>query len=269
VDFCASPRNFPGNPEMLPRNSTFFASSLVWRTRINWSIVVLEASMNCVIRLSLLVLALTCTSSWAQGRSMTNNPMSGSGFGPVATSRPANGFVVGHGRPGGPGRPGWCNRGNCSGNRGEWNNYWPGYWGYGPYSYGGLDPYWEIGEPAEPQSSPSQQPVIVYREAEQKAVSAPVASPKVIEVPLQKTADGKQLSPANPVPPAVFILTNGQRVEAKQYLLTQDMLQIQHGRDQQNIPLNQVNLEATIAANQARGIALQIPENRNHLTLGF
>jgi hypothetical protein len=226
--------------------------------------------MKGVIRLSLLILALTVTSSWAQSRSMAHNPNSGSGFAPVATSRSANASVVGHGRPGGPGRPGWCNHGNCSGNRGEWSNYWPGsYWGYGPYSYGGLDPYWQLGEQSESQSSSSQQPVVVYREPAQKAASAPAASPKVIEVPWEKTADGKQVSAANPVPPAVFILTNGQRVEAKQYLLTQEMLQVQHGRDRQTIPLREINLEATIAANQARGIELQIPENRNQLTLGF
>jgi hypothetical protein len=223
--------------------------------------------MNYAIGLSLLALALTCAPSWAQGRSSAAR---GTGFGPVATS--ANGAVTGSRRPIGPGRPGGCNRGNCFGYRRGWQNssyYWPGdYWGYSPYAYGGLDPYWEIGEQTEPQPSSSQQPVVIFRDSEQKA-SAPAASPKVIEVMPDKTADGKQVSLANPVPPAVFILTNGQRIEAKRYLLTQDMLQVQHGRDQQTIPLDSVNLEATIAANHARGVDLQIPENRNQLTLGF
>ncbi len=84
-----------------------------------------------------------------------------------------------------------------------------------------------------------------------------------------RDAEGKQLSPAKAIPPAVFILRSGQRFEAKRYMLTQDTLQVQHGRDQQIIPINEVNLEATIAANQARGIDLQIPENKNQLTLGF
>jgi hypothetical protein len=133
-----------------------------------------------------------------------------------------------------------------------------------------LDPYWEIGDPAEPQSASSQQPsVIVLREPEQKASSAPAASPKVIEVPPERDATGKEALPDKPIPPAVFILANGQQFEAKRYLLTQASLQVQRGRDQQTIPLNEVNLEATIAANNARGIDLQIPENKNHLTLGF
>jgi hypothetical protein len=227
--------------------------------------------MKCLIRLSLLVLALTCVPIWAQ-RAPSNSPMRGSGFGPVATSPSANGTVVGSTRPVGPGRPGLCSRGNCSGNRRRNPNlYWPGdYWGYGPYAYGGLDPYWEIGDPADPQSASSQQPsVIVVREPEQKTSPAPAASPKVIEVPPETDASGKQALPVKPIPPAVFILTNGQQFEAKRYLLTQASLQVQRGRDQQTIPLNEVNLEATIAANNARGIDLQIPENSNHLTLGF
>jgi hypothetical protein len=227
--------------------------------------------MKCLVRLSLLVLALTCVPSRAQ-RTSSNSPMRGSGFGPVATSPSANGTVAGSTRQVGPGRSGLCSRGNCSGNRRRNPNYyWPGdYWGYGPYAYGGLDPYWEIGDPAEPQSASSQQPsVIVVREPEQQASSAPAASPKVIEVPPETDAAGKQALPVKPIPPAVFILTNGQQFEAKRYLLTQGSLQVQRGRDQQTIPLNEVNLEATIAANNARGIDLQVPENKNHLTLGF
>jgi hypothetical protein len=232
---------------------------------------VLRGSMKYLVRLSLLAVALSCTSSWAQSGSMSHNPVSSSGFGPVASSPSANSSVANR-RPGGPGRPGFCNNGNCLGNRrGRFNpNYYSSaYWGYSPYSYGGLDPYWELGEPAEAQSSPSQQqPIIVFREPG-NASPPPPASPQVIEVPPGKTAEGKQVSPTNPVPPAVFILKSGQRIEAQRYLLTHDTLQVQQGRDQQTIPLNEVNLEATIAANHTRGIDLHIPENRNQLTLGF
>lgn len=228
----------------------------------------MRGSMKSLIRLSLLVFTLISISGWAQ-RGASPHGSAGGGFGPV----PSPSASVAHPgrRPLSPARPGWCNRGNCYGNRGEWGNYWPGnYWGYSPYSVGGLDPYWELGEPSQAQASSSQQPsVIVLREPEQKAASAPPASPKVIEVPQEKTAQGKQVSPSGPVPPAVFILTDGHRVEARSYLLTQDKIQVQQGRGQQTIPLNEVNLEATVAANHARGIDLQIPDSKNQLTLGF
>ncbi|MFZ0703996.1 MAG: hypothetical protein WAM71_00230 [Candidatus Korobacteraceae bacterium] len=110
--------------------------------------------------------------------------------------------------------------------------------------------------------------MIVVREPEQKAASAPAASPKVIEVP-PENAQGKQVVASGPVPAAVFILTSGQRLEAKRYLLTEDVLRLQHGRDRQNIPMNELNVEATIAANHERGIELQIPDSKNQLTLGF
>jgi hypothetical protein len=134
-----------------------------------------------------------------------------------------------------------------------------------------LDPYWELGEPAEPatSSSSSQPSVVMMQDPAQNFPPAPVSSPKVIEVPLPKSADGKQVVSSQPTPPAIFILTNGQRIEAKSYLLTNEMLQVQHGRDQQTIPLNDLNFEATVAANHERGIDLEIPENRNQLTLGF
>ncbi len=168
--------------------------------------------------------------------------------------------------------PRGCSRGNCFDRQGWYNPYyWPGnYWGYSPYAYGGLDPYWEIGEPEEPQTSSSAQPaVIVVRGPEQTAPAPPAPSPKVIEVPPAKNAEGKQVAASTPTPPAVFILTNGERLEAKRYLLTQDILQIQQGRNQQTIPLDALNLPATIAANHERGIDLEVPENRNQLTLGF
>lgn len=228
--------------------------------------------MKFLLGSSLVAIALTCISASAQRASM---PSAGTGFGPVAHSpSAANRVILGNRGPIGPGRPGGCNRGNCVGirhNRFYPNYYWPAnYWGYSPYSYGGLDPYWELGDSTESQSSPPQQPqTIVVRDSEQKAASAPAASPKVIEVPARNTAQGRQGAHAGPAPPAVFILTSGQQLEAQRYLLTHDTLQVQHGRNRESIPLSQVNLEATIAANHARGIELQIPENRNELTLGF
>ena len=92
----------------------------------------------------------------------------------------------------------------------------------------------------------------------------PPASPQIIEVP----------SPANsaaskPLPPAVFILTNGQRLEARRYMLTQDRLYVTVDRQPRAIPLAMLAVNATLAANRARGIDLQIPADCSEISVGF
>lgn len=246
--------------------------SRAWQPRNKWSILVARGDMKRIGLSSLLAVALICTSGWAQRGAMHSGGARSAGQGPGWSHPSHNGSLFGGKGSIGLVGPSGCRRGNCF-DCGGWYSpsYWPGYyWGYSPYDVGGLDPYWELGEPEEAQPPSSQQPtVIVMREPEQRTPSAPAASPKVIEVPPARTADSKQIVPPKATPPAVFILTNGQRLEAKRYLLTQDTLQIQHGRDQQTISLDEVNLQATIAANRERGLDLQIPENKNQLMLGF
>jgi hypothetical protein len=82
-------------------------------------------------------------------------------------------------------------------------------------------------------------------------------------------AQDKNQPGSNPTSPAVFILSNGDRLESSRYLLTADSLCVQQGQTQRTIPLSAVNLNATIAANRERGIDLKIPKNRAEITLGF
>jgi hypothetical protein len=92
----------------------------------------------------------------------------------------------------------------------------------------------------------------------------PAASPKVTELP------GTPGSAASkPLPPATFILTNGERLEAQRYLLTHDNLYVTVDRQQRTIPLGMVDVNATIAADRARGIDLRIPADRNEISLSF
>ena len=74
---------------------------------------------------------------------------------------------------------------------------------------------------------------------------------------------------AKPTPPAVFILSNGQRLEATNYLLTADALKVQQGATQRSIPLSQLNMPATLAANHERGIDLHVPANNAQITISF
>ena len=97
----------------------------------------------------------------------------------------------------------------------------------------------------------------------ERAPALPVESPKVIEIPLPKDAVVK------PQPPALFVLTNGEKLESRRYVLSADSLQIDVGRRQRTIPISELNLDATVAANQQRGIDVAIPQDRSSLFVGF
>jgi hypothetical protein len=163
--------------------------------------------------------------------------------------------------------------GRGSRRRGNWYGYgfYPGY--YGGY---GLDwdlPYWDYVNfpptdlPPGPDSEapgyvsgPAPRTVAAMRE---RVPATPVESPKLIEVPLPKDAVVK------PQPPALFVLTNGEKLESRRYVLSAESLQIDIDRKQRTIPLSELNVDATIAANQQRGIELSIPQDRSSLFVGF
>jgi hypothetical protein len=158
---------------------------------------------------------------------------------------------------------------------------WPPYWWDWGY-WGGLDwdfPYWDYVNfpptnmrresyyPSDDQASDpspdgqSSRPVIVMRSKEPAPAVEP---PKVTEVPLSKDAPVVTQQPAT-----LFVLSDGERLESRHYVLTADSLQIEIGRKQRTVPVSKLNLDATIAANQQRGIELTIPQDRNSLFLGF
>lgn len=158
--------------------------------------------------------------------------------------------------------------------RGNFYNYgygWPGY--YGGY---GLDwdlPYWDYVDfpptdapPPEDQAQGymnSQAPRQVAAMRDRGPAMPVVESPKVIEVPLPAGTVVK------PQPPALFVLTNGEKLESRRYVLSADSLRIDVDRKQRTIPISQVNVDATIAANQQRGIEVSIPQDRSSLFVGF
>ena len=71
------------------------------------------------------------------------------------------------------------------------------------------------------------------------------------------------------LPPTIFILANGERLETRRFLLTASNLSFSIGRQQRTIPLDRLDLDATIAANHERGIDLRIPADRNEISLSF
>ena len=152
-----------------------------------------------------------------------------------------------------------------------WGYGWPGY--YGGYGLGWDLPYWDYvdfppsdnsygpegPDPGYAQNQPSGS-VMVVRD---NAPRPPAQSPKLVEIPLANDAQAK------PVPPALFVLTNGEKLESRRYVLSANSLQVDVGRRQRTIPISQLNVDATIAANQQRGIDISFPQDRNSLFLGF
>jgi hypothetical protein len=158
-----------------------------------------------------------------------------------------------------------CRNGSCFDRRRRQNGFFP-YYGYG-YPYWGVDSYWDMpdySEQAPPPSSPQTPYVIVMQSPQPQAPSAPPQSPKLVEIPQDK---GVQDNTA-PVS-AVFILSNGDRLESLRYFLTVNSLSVQQGQTERTIPLSALNVDATIAANRARGIDLNIPRDRTQISLGF
>jgi hypothetical protein len=83
-----------------------------------------------------------------------------------------------------------------------------------------------------------------------------------------KVVAGQQLT-GRPTPPAVFILSNGSRLESSHYVLTAQNLVIQDGATERTIPLNALDRNATVTENQKRGIDLKIPTGQSQMTLSF
>jgi len=182
--------------------------------------------------------------------------------GPVLYERPFWGF----------GRGGWCGGQWCGGRGfyGGWGNYYSvGYgdgfwWPYASESYG--DSYFQSEETRPSTDYAATSPVVIYlQNPQQPSAPARTPNPGIIDIPQDNTA--KQS--ATPLPPTVFILANGQSLELKRYTLTQTSLSFTKDYVRRVVPTSQINLEATVAANQKRGVDLRIPESPNQVTIGF
>ncbi len=169
-----------------------------------------------------------------------------------------------------------------NGGRGFSNGSFRGRWGYGYGPYGGYGSFWGAGYYpdwsgwdwgwdlgpdyyAQPPEQPPSPPVIVMQSRDDNRQPAPPPqSPKLIELP-----DAKGGETAENLGPTVFVFTNGEKLESSRYVLTPESLRVDIGRQQRTIPLSDLNLDATVAANRQRGIDLKVPTDRSQIFLGF
>jgi len=137
---------------------------------------------------------------------------------------------------------------------------------YAPWYYPYWDEGWDLPDYYEPPAQASSPPVIVMQSRDDNR-SQPARipeSPKLIELP-----DSKDAAPSKPDQPTLFVFANGKQLEARRYTLTPDSLRVEIDRQQRTIPLGELNLEATIAANRERGIDLKVPTDGSQIFLGF
>jgi len=129
---------------------------------------------------------------------------------------------------------------------------------------GGGEPWlrWALGRAGLGQSSANATSGSGQRSSAPR--TAHVVVPKLIEVP-----GGPSTQPAKPRPPTVFLLKNGEKLEARRYTITGGSLHIAVDGKQRTIALADLDLKASTAANQERGIKLRIPTNPNEIVMGF
>jgi len=86
---------------------------------------------------------------------------------------------------------------------------------------------------------------------------------------VDKSVPPKNAPPAKPNPPAVFVLANGERIESSNYFLTVDSVRVEQNGSPRTIPMSNVNMNATMAANHQRGLNLKVPTDNKQIMVSF
>ena len=114
-----------------------------------------------------------------------------------------------------------------------------------------------------PAQNGSAAPVIIVR-SDQPAPTRPFEPPNVIDIPTDKES-----SPSATPPTTLFVLANGTRLEARRYLLSASSLRIDMDDQQRTIPIRELDIKQTVAANRERGIEVRVPRSASEVFLGF
>jgi hypothetical protein len=133
---------------------------------------------------------------------------------------------------------------------------------YFPYDepFGYEQPYAEAvaNEPVAPAG------MLQTDDRQSRAPEPSVPKAQVIEIPSAGSSTAAKL-----LPPTIFILANGERLETRRFVLTATHLSVSIDREQRTVPLDMLDVNATITANHERGIDLRVPFDRNEISLSF
>jgi hypothetical protein len=125
----------------------------------------------------------------------------------------------------------------------------------------GFFPYYDSfnSEQPEAEATPGAPQVVV-----QRTLEPVVPKSQVIEISPAANSAAARLPP-----PTIFVLANGERLESRRFVLTASLLSVSIERQQRSVPVGQLDINATVAANHERGIDLRIPDDRNEISVGF
>jgi thiol-disulfide isomerase/thioredoxin len=95
---------------------------------------------------------------------------------------------------------------------------------------------------------------------------APVtaAASQVINVPLPRSS-----AAAKPLPKTLFFFRSGEKLEADRYVIRAGFLQLTVDGQSRKIPLSELDMNKTAAANHERGVDLVMPKNDSEVFLSF
>jgi hypothetical protein len=118
----------------------------------------------------------------------------------------------------------------------------------------------------QPDAEGVTTPAVILQPDERQSQTPEPAVPKakVIEIPGAANSTSAKM-----LPPTIFILANGERLETRRYVLTASNLSVSLDRQQRTVARDLLDIDATITANHQRGIDLQIPADRNEISLSF
>jgi hypothetical protein len=105
---------------------------------------------------------------------------------------------------------------------------------------------------------------VITDERQSQTPEPAVPKAKVIEIPGAANSTATKM-----LPPTIFILANGERLETRRYVLTASNLSVSIDRQQRTVPRDLLDINAIITANHERGIDLRIPADRNEISLSF
>lgn len=203
---------------------------------------------------TLLAGLLLAVPSWAQHGGGGHGGGGHAGGGHVSSGHSAG--PQGHFQSGAH-HPGFGSR-RFSRERGGSNNhvgypyFFPDYW-YDGYD-GQQDGETQLDQPPAP---------VVVQQVRAERPPKPLPPAQVINIPSTGSSVAKSL------PPTVFILSSGEKLESDRFVLTANSLSVNVHRSQRTIPLDLLDIDATLAANHDRGIDLRIPNDRNEISLRF
>ena len=187
----------------------------------------------------------------------------GGGHGGGSLGHGGGSFGHGNMRHGFSPHSGFHNGFNNGYNNGYNNGFFYPFW---DDDYWDDEPYWND-EPVEGAGAmlPAPPSIVVQPQRSRSAArELPPANPKMIEV-----QGGANSAVPKVQPPAIFVLTNGERLEVRRYLLTNDTLYLTINRHERSIPITMLDIDATTAANRERGVEVRIPAERSEISLSF